>query len=68
MQYKNFLIDVKSRSIRGTCEWTTHFSLYRDTHDTMNLIANVHMGNTCKTDEDATQAGIREAMRLADQQ
>jgi len=68
MRYKNFVIDVKPRSLRDGSEWTTHFALYHDHGNQMEPIANVHMGNRCKNEEEATKAGIREAMRLADQQ
>ena len=68
MRYKKFFIDVKPRSLRDSSEWTTHFALYYDHGTRMEPIANIHMGNMCKTEEEATNAGIREAMRLADQQ
>jgi hypothetical protein len=68
MRYKDFLIDIKPLPLRDSGEWTTHFALYRDHGNKMELIANVHMGNRCKNEEEATKAGIREAMMLADQQ
>jgi hypothetical protein len=68
VRYKNFLIDVKPLSLRDSNEWTTHFALYQDHGNKMEPIANVHMGNRCKNEEEATKAGIREAMLLADQQ
>jgi hypothetical protein len=68
MRYKDFLIDVKPRPLRDSTEWTTHFALYHDRRNRVEPIANVHLGNRCKNEEEARQAGISAAMHLADQQ
>jgi hypothetical protein len=68
MRYKDFLIDVKPLPLRDSSEWTTHFVLFRDQGYRMLEVAKVEMGNRCVSEEEATKVGIREAMRLADQQ
>jgi len=65
-QYKGFLMNVRVLPLRGSTEWTTHFSVHKDTRDGMTLICNAHVGNRCTDEKEAFDVGLREAERIID--
>jgi hypothetical protein len=66
IQYREFQINVKPLPLRDSDEWTSHFTIYRDTGDAMEPIQKVHMGNKCTNESEARIAAISEATRLVD--
>lgn len=63
-EFHGYFIDIKPLPLRDHAGWTTHFSIYRDSGNSMDLIQKVEMGNTSATRDDAYRTGIVEAERV----
>jgi hypothetical protein len=64
--YKKFLFDIKPLPLRDGPEWTTHFVIYRDTRDGIEVVRKVEVGNRCKTETEAQDSGLLEAKCIVD--
>jgi hypothetical protein len=64
IQHNQFLIDLKPQPLRDSTEWTTHFAIFDDLRYAVEPIKSVQMGNRCKSEADAREAGLVEAKRI----
>ena len=58
-----YLVDIKPLPLRDGEGWTTHFAIYLDLENSIDLIKKVEMGNIAVTREEAYRIGTIEVER-----